>query len=143
MKAVTPYLHFNGKTEEAFNFYKSVFGGEFSTLQRFKDMPSSERVPAKEKNNILHIALPLGKAGILLGSDSPEYMGRKVNFGNNIHLAIDTESEAEAKMLFTKLSEGGKVDMPLKKMFWGALYASFTDKFGVNWMISFTQEQPS
>jgi PhnB protein len=143
MKAISAYLNWNGKTEEAFNFYKSVFGGEFSALQRFKDMPGAEKTPEKEKNWILHIALPLGKAGVLMGSDTPESRGMKVVHGNNVHLMIDAESEQEAERLFMALSAGGKVMMPLQKQFWGALYASLTDKFRVNWMINYGMEQPS
>ncbi len=139
MKAIDPYLNFNNETEEAFLFYKSVFGGEFSSVQRFKDMPGAEKILPHEINKILHIALPLGKGGVLMGSDALESMGRKVVYGNNVHLMIDMESEAEAEKLFKGLSAGGKVQMPLEKTFWGALYASFTDKFGVQWMINYTE----
>jgi PhnB protein len=139
MKSLNPYLNFNGKTEEAFIFYRSVFGGDLASLQRFKDIPGRENIPADVANQIMHIELPIGKVGILMGSDSPESMvGRKINMGNNINLIIEAESEAEAKMLFDKLSAGGKVDQPLQKTFWGAMYASFSDKYGVLWMINYT-----
>ena len=141
MKALNPYLNFSGRTEEAFTFYKSVFGGEFAALQRFKDMPGS-KVAEKEKNQLMHVALPLGKVAMLYGSDAPESMGRKVAMGNNINLMIDAESQAEADKLFRGLSAGGKVDMPLQKTFWGALYGSLVDKYGVHWMINFALEQP-
>ena len=141
MKSIAPYLNFNGKTEEAFNFYKSVFGGEFASLQRFKDMPSQANVSANEKEQILHIALPLGNVGMLMGSDSPESMGMMVNFGNNVHIMIDTESEQEAKRLYAALSAGGKAHMSLQKTFWGALYANFTDRFGVQWMVNYGMTQ--
>jgi PhnB protein len=141
MKSISAYLNWNGKTEEAFNFYKSVFGGEFSALQRFKDMPGDQKIPDKEENMILRIALRLGKAGMLFGSDAPESRGMKVVQGNNVHLMIDAEGEQEAERLFMALSAGGKVMMPLQKMFWGALHASFTDKYGVNWMISYGAAQ--
>jgi PhnB protein len=139
MKAIDPYLNFNHETEEAFLFYKSVFGGEFSSVQRFKDMPGAEKILPHEANKILHIALPLGKGGVLMGSDALESMGRKVVSGNNVHLMIDVVSEAEAEKLFRGLSVGGKVQMALQKTFWGALYASFTDKFGIQWMINYSE----
>lgn len=141
MKAIHPYLNFSGKTEEAFSFYKSVFGGEFSSVQRFKDMPGAEKLRPKEKDQLMHIALPIGKAAILMGSDAPESMGMKVSPGNNVHLMIDAESEAEARRLFETLSAGGKVQMPLQKTFWGALYSNFTDKYGVHWMINYAEQQ--
>jgi PhnB protein len=137
MKSLNPYLTFQGNTEEVFRFYKSVFGGDFSSLQRFKDMPSKDpRISEKELDKILHIALPIGKAGIIYGSDALESHKQNVKMGNNIYIMIEPESETEAEHLFKRLSEGGKVDMPLQKTFWGALYASFSDKFGVNWMLN-------
>ena len=142
MKSISPYLNFKDKTEEAFNFYKSVLGGEFNMMQRFKDMPpGSGDVPDSEKNLILHVSLNLGKGVVIMGSDAPEAHGRSVVFGNNVHISIDAESEEEAERLYKGLSKGGKVDMPLQKMFWGAMYAGFADKYGVHWMINFSLEQ--
>jgi PhnB protein len=144
MKSISPYLNFNGKTEEAFNFYRSVFGGEFTMLQRFKDipdMPGAPKVDNKDKNKILHISLSIGRGIVIMGSDALESHGQKVIFGNSAHISIDAESEAEAERLFKGLSSGGKVTMPLQKMFWGAMYASFSDKFGINWMVNFSLEQ--
>ncbi len=139
MKAIGIYLNFEGKTEEAFTFYKSVFGGEFASLQRYKDMPGSEKVKAADKDKLLHVALPLGKTGVtLMGSDSIEGFGPKLRMGNNVHISITTESEAEVNLIFKGLSAGGKAIMPLQKQFWGDIYSSFEDKFGSNWMVSFT-----
>jgi PhnB protein len=138
MKFINVYLNFGGDTEAAFNLYRSVFGGEFAALQRYKDMPGSEKVKAVDKDKILHIALPLGKtATALMGSDSIEGFGPKLKMGNNAHIMIQAESEEEAKRLFDGLSAGGKAVMPLQKTFWGSLYGSFTDKFGENWMINY------
>lgn len=144
MKSTNPYLNFNGKTEEAFKFYRSVFGGEFSMLQRFREMPEmpgAPKVAEKDKDKLLHVSLTLPNGIVFMGSDALESHGQKVVFGNSTHVMIDAESEAEAEKLFKGLSAGGKVTMPLGKMFWGALYASFTDKYGINWMVNYTYPQ--
>jgi PhnB protein len=144
MKSTNPYLNFNGRTEEAFNFYRSVLGGEFSMFQRFKDMPEmpgAPKVDTRDKNKILHVSLALKNGVVIMGSDALESHGQKVIFGNSMHISIDAESEAEAEKLFKGLSSGGKITMPLQKMFWGALYASFADKYGINWMISYSYEK--
>ena len=138
MKTVNPYLNFPGTAEEAFNFYKSIFGGEFTTLQRFKDTPEGSRASASDANKIMHISLPLGKGNILMATDAVESMGHSVIPGNNFHLTIEAESEAEANKLFSSLSAGGKVTMPMDKTFWGAYFGMVTDKFGVQWMINYT-----
>ena len=140
MKTINPYLNFNGNTEEAFTFYKSIFGGEFSALQRFRDTPESDRVPAGEKDKIMHIALPIGKGVTLMATDALESMGHKVTAGTNFHLSVDAESEAEAQKLFTALSAGGKVTVALEKMFWGAYFGMCNDKFGVQWMVSYDNQ---
>ncbi len=140
MLRINPYLNFNGNTEEAFNFYKSVFGGEFRMLMRFKDTPEAGNIPADARNQIMHVALPLGKNNVLMGTDAPESMGFGLKVGNNVHIAIHTESREEADKLFKGLSAGGKVQMPMADMFWGDYYGSFTDKFGVQWMISFNKQ---
>lgn len=139
MKTINPYLNFPGNTEEAFNFYKSVFGGEFVALQRFKDTPEADRVPANVKDKIMHISLPVGKGNILMGTDAIESMGHKVTGGNNFHLSISADSEDETNKLFNALSAGGKVTTPLAKMFWGAYFGMCTDKFGIQWMVSHDQ----
>jgi PhnB protein len=138
MKTVNPYLNFPGTAEEAFNFYKSVFGGEFTTLQRFKDTPEGARASAADANKIMHISLPLGKENVLMATDAVESMGHSVTPGTNFHLSIETESEAEANKLFGGLSAGGKATMPMAKTFWNAFFGMTTDKFGVQWMISYT-----
>jgi PhnB protein len=136
MKTVNPYLNFPGNAEEAFNFYKSVFGGEFAVVQRFKDTPEADRVPEDLKEKLMHIALPIGKGNVLMATDALESMGHKVTAGTNFHLSISADSEEEASKLFAGLSDGGKVTVPLAKMFWGAYFGMCTDNFGVQWMVS-------
>lgn len=137
MASLHPYLNFPGTTEEAFNFYKSVFGGEFSALQRFKDTPEANRLPAADRDKIMHISLPIGKGVILMATDALESMGQTLMPGNNFYLSLATESEEEANKLFTALSEGGKVSMPLEKAFWGDYFGMLTDKFGIHWMVNY------
>lgn len=141
MATLNPYLNFNGNSEEAFNFYKSIFGGEFAMVQRFKDTPESGKIPAKDQNKIMHIALPIGKGNILMATDALESMGQKLTPGNNFHLSFSADSEAETEKLFKGLSAGGKVVVPLSKQFWGAYFGMCTDKFGVQWMVSFDANQ--
>ena len=141
MATINPYLNFEGNTEEAFNFYKSVFGGEFAMLQRFKDTPEAGKVPANEQDKIMHIALPIGKGNMLMGTDALESMGQKLKHGDNFSIAIGADSEAEAEKLFNGLSAGGKVIMPLEKAFWGAYFGMFTDKFNIQWMVNFDYNQ--
>lgn len=141
MAQINPYLTFNGNCEEAFNFYKSVFGGEFPYIGRFKDMPDSEKMPEAAKNLIMHVSLPISEGHVLMGSDSSEAFGQSTIVGNNISVSINTQSEDEAHKLFNGLSAGGKVTMPLEKTFWGALFGMFTDKFGINWMVNYDYEQ--
>jgi PhnB protein len=141
MAKLNPYLNFQGNTEEAFNFYKSVFGGEFAMIQRFKDTPEASRVPANEKDKIMHIALPIGKGIVLMATDALESMGHKLVTGNNIQLSISADSEAETDKIFNALSTGGNVTVPLAKMFWGAYFGMCTDKFGVQWMVSYDENR--
>ena len=136
MAALNPYLNFNDNTEEAFNFYKSVFGGEFMMIMRFKDSPPEFRGPDHEANKIMHIALPIGKNNILMGSDIPEHYGKAVP-GNNVQISITADSKEEADKLFNGLSAGGKVTMPMSDAFWGSYFGMFNDKFGIGWMISY------
>ena len=142
MTALNPYLNFPGNTEEAFNFYKSVFGGEFMMLQRFKDTPEAGKIPAADAEKIMHIALPIGKGNILMATDALESMGQKLIAGNNFHLSIHAESEEETNKLFDAQSKGGKVTVPLDKMFWGSYFGMLTDKFGVQWMVSYDEKRP-
>jgi PhnB protein len=141
MARVSTYLNFPQNTEEVFNFYKSVFGGEFSGhgIVRFKDISPSEGMPSideNDKNLIMHIELPILGGHILMGTDAPESMGFKVNFGNNVHINLEPDTRVETKKLFDSLSTGGKITMKLEDMFWGAYYGSCTDKFGVQWMFN-------
>lgn len=138
---INPYLNFNGRTEEAFNFYKSIFGGEFRMLQRFKEIPSAEKpMPAAEGERIMHVSLPIGE-NMLMGSDVPEEMSMKLQAGNNVYLSLHAESLEEAERFFKRLSEGGKIEMPLEKMFWGAYFASLVDKFGICWMVNYEEPE--
>jgi PhnB protein len=141
MTSINPYLNFPGNTEEAFNFYKSVFGGEFTSLQRFKDTPEAGRVPDNEKEKIMHIALPIGNGNILMATDALESMGHKLTLGNNIQITINPESKEEGERIFNGLSAGGKVEMPLQDTFWGAYFGMLTDRFGVKWMVNYSNNQ--
>lgn len=141
MVTINPYLNFMGKTEEAFNFYKSVFGGNFATFQRFKDVPGGEKMSEADQEKIMHISLPIGKGNLLMGTDALESMGQSLTAGNNFYLQLTPESEKEADELFNKLSAGGEVTMPLDKAFWGAYFGMFVDKFGIQWMVNFDSNQ--
>jgi PhnB protein len=142
MATINPYLNYRGNAEEAFKFYKSVFGGEFSSVQRFKDTPEADKVSAADRDKIMHIALPIGKGVTLMASDTLDSMGQKLSVGNNFYLSITVESRAEAERVFNGLSKGGKVEMPLQKTFWGDYFGMFADKFGVQWMVSFPESRP-
>lgn len=135
MATINPYLNFNGNCEEAFNFYKSVFGGEFLSLQRFKEVPAEGQLPADEGEWIMHVSLPIGYSTILMGSDRPSSMG-KATPGDNFYISIQTDNDEETNRLFNGLSAGGKVTMPLERVFWGARFGMFVDKFGIQWMIN-------
>lgn len=139
MASVNPYLTFDGKCEEAFNFYKSVFGGEFPFLGRYKEMPptNGQTCPPGEDEKIMHVSLPISKETILMGSDSSESFGHKTVVGNNFSISINADSKEEADKLFNGLSAGGQVTMPMNQTFWGAYFGMFTDKFGVQWMVNF------
>jgi len=137
MAQINPYLNFPGTTEEAFNFYKSVFGGEFAMLQRFGDTPEADKVPAGIRNKIMHVSLPIGKGNVLMATDAVEEMGFKLSQGNNVYICISPDTKDEADRLFNGLSAGGKVNQPLKDQFWGGYYGDFTDKFGVKWMVNY------
>lgn len=141
MARVSTYLNFPRNTEEVFNFYKSVFGGEFGGdgIARFKDIPPAEGMPPiaeNDKNLIMHIELSILGVHHLMGTDAPESMGFKVNFGNNVHINLEPDTRAETKKLFDSLAADGKITMDLQVMFWGAYYGSCTDKFGVQWMFN-------
>lgn len=135
------YLNFQGETEAAFNFYKSVFGGDFSFIKRYSELPDAQ-VSEKEKDYILHVSLPINDFTILMGSDTSEQFcaqnSAPFNKGNNHYISINLESheEDQAQRLFNDLSVNGEIEMALDKTFWGALYGAFTDQFGVKWMVN-------
>ena len=138
MAQINPYIHFNGNAEEAFAFYKSVFGGEFRQISRFKDMPMpGSPISEKEANKIMHIALPIGKSSVLMGSDTPEFMGKQNESENRSKISISAESKAEADKIFKGLSAGGKVEMPIADSPWGSYFGMFRDKYGIEWMVDF------
>ena len=137
MSQINPHINFNGNAEEAFTFYKSVFGGAFSKIMRFKDLSSAEfPVPEKEANKIMHIALPIGK-NILMANDVPEIMGRVNEKENRSKISISAETKEEADQLFNGLSEGGEIEMPIADSPWGSYFGMFRDKFGIEWMVDF------
>ena len=135
MKAINITIIFNGKTEAALNFYKSIFGGDFINFQRMKEMPGAPPMSAEEGEKILHAALPVGNS-VLMGMDMPQGRGT-VNEGNNFMVTLDTSSEEETTKVFNRLSEGGVVTMPLGHQFWGAFFGMVTDQFGIQWMLSY------
>jgi PhnB protein len=137
MARIDPHINFNGNAEEAFNFYKSVFGGEFTKITRFKDIASSEiQIAEHEANKIMYIALPIGK-NVLMGNDVPEHMGRVNENENRSKISISAESREAAEKVFKGLSAGGSVEMPLADSPWGSYFGMFRDKFGIEWMIDF------
>jgi PhnB protein len=141
MATINPYLNFDGSTEEAFNFYKSVFGGDFIALMRWKDAPEADKIPADDREKIMHVSLPIGQGNILMATDACESMGQGLTVGNNFYICIGVETKEEAEKLFNGLSAGGKIEMPLQDMFWGAYFGMFTDKFGIQWMVSYDYNQ--
>ena len=143
MASINPYLIFNGNCEEAFLFYQSVFGGAFPYVGKFKDMPPAEGNPVfseAEGNKIMHVTLPIGDGSILMGSDSNSASGEVV-FGHNVSISINSESKEEADKLFNGLSAGGTVSMPMNQTFWGAYFGMFTDKFRIDWMVNFDENE--
>lgn len=142
MTTVNIYLTFDGNCEEAFNFYKSVFGGEFPYVGRFKDMPADGGKPLDPVfgEKIMHMSLPVSRETMLMGSDVGGEWATSLKPGNNFAISINTDSRAETDRLFNGLSEGGTVTMPLQTTFWGDYFGMWTDKFGINWMISFAEK---
>ena len=140
MAQINPYINFNGNAEEAFTFYKSVFGGEFGTIVRFKDISSAEfPVPEKEANKIMRIVLPIGK-NILIANDVPEILGRVNEDENRSKISITAESKEEADKFFNGLSAGGTVEMPMADSPWGSYFGMLRDKYGIEWTVEFAQE---
>ena len=143
MSTINPHINFNGNAEEAFTFYKSVFGGEFVKMIRFKDIASPEfHVGDSDADKIMHIELPIGE-NVLMGNDVPEYMGRVNENENRSKIAVNAESREEADRLFNGLSAGGQVEMPIAESPWGSYFAMFRDKYGIEWTVDFDpNEQP-
>jgi PhnB protein len=142
MPKINVYLTFKDNCEEAFNFYKSVFGGEFAYLGRFKDMPPTDgkAMNAEQGNRIMHVSLPISQETILMGSDSSDEFGQATVIGNNFSISISADNKGQADTLFKKLSEGGNPFMPMSETFWGSYFGMLNDKFGINWMVSYDQQ---
>ncbi len=137
MALINPHINFNGNAEEAFTFYKSVFGGEFAKIMRFKELAIAEfPVSDNEANKIMHIALPIGK-NMLMANDVPEFMGKTNEHENRSKISISAESREEADKLFNGLSEGGHIEVPIANSPWGSYFGMFRDKYGIEWMVDF------
>ena len=139
MATINPWINFNGNAEEAFTFYKSVFGGEFTKIIRLKDLASSEfPVAEKDENKIMQMTLPIGKSNFLIANDVPEFMGRVSENENRSKISINTDSKEEADKLFSGLSVGGAVEAPIGDSPWGTYFGMFRDKYGIEWIIEFS-----
>ena len=139
MTKLNVYLNFAGNAEEALNFYKSVFGGEFTSVVRFKDMPiEGMNIPKEDENKIMHIGLPISEDDILMASDTLESLGQKLTQGNNVYISVHPDSKTEADRIFNALSAGGLIEMPIADQPWGDYYGHFRDKFGVLWMVNYS-----
>lgn len=135
------YVHFNGQSEAAFTFYKSVFGGDLITARRYGDMAGSEKMNPADRERMMHIALKISPSTTLMGSDLPSAEDHNFRQGNNLHICLQAETEKEADKLFDALSKGGRIEMPMNKTFWGAYFGMIEDKFGIHWMINHTYPQ--
>ena len=141
MTTINTYLTFNGNCEEAFNFYKSVFGGEFRHIGKFSDMPTDPNckpMPEEELNRVMHVSFPIGNT-VLMGSDTGGEWASSFKQGTNFSVSINTDSQKEADRLFSELSNNGQVIMPMNKTFWDSYFGMFTDQFGIQWMVSFDE----
>ncbi len=139
MATINPHINFNGNAEEAFTFYKSVFGGEFTKIIRFKELASTEfKIAEKEENKIMHIALPIGKHNMLMANDVPEFMGKTNENENRSKIAISAESKEEADKLFKGLSAGGSIEVPMADGMFGSYFGMFRDKYGIEWMVDYS-----
>jgi len=138
--SLSTYLHFNGNCREAFEFYRAAFGGEFLVLQTFGEGPDDMQIPDDERNNVMHVSLPVGTS-VLMGSDVPTTFGQPAPADSNVSISYAAQSREETDALFAKLSDGGTVTMPLQDMFWGDYFGACIDKFGVNWMFSCEEPQ--
>jgi PhnB protein len=136
MTTINPWINFNGNAEEALNFYRSVFGGEFTKIVRFKDIASAEMPVSKDdENKIMYIALPIGNGNVLIANDVPEFLGKVSENENRSKIAVSVESKEEAERLLSGLSAGGQVEMPLSASPWGTNFAMFRDRYGIEWII--------
>ena len=143
MPTINIYLTFNGKCEEAFTFYQSVFGGEFNSVNRFGEMPAEaggDEIPQDQKNRIMHIGLPISEETILMGSDTGGEWAAGFKQGNNFSIYVTASSKKEADRIFDELSKNGEITMPIEDTFWGDYFGSLTDQFGINWMIGFNDQ---
>jgi PhnB protein len=141
MASINPHIHFNGNAEDAFTFYKSVFGGNFARVARFKDLSGTEHTIAEnEANKIMHIALPIGKSSVLMGSDTPEFMGKHNENETRSKISIAAETKEEADKIFNGLSAGADIEMPLADSPWGSYFGMLRDKYGIEWMVNFDPE---
>jgi PhnB protein len=139
MTKLHTYLNFAGNTEEAFNFYRSVFGGEFTSLVRFKEFPmEGVNIPKEDEDKVMHVALPIGEGNVLMATDTLQSLGQQLVQGNNVYISVDPSGKEEADRLFNALSDGGEVEMPIADQAWGDYYGSFKDKFGVMWMVNYS-----
>ena len=138
MTRLHTYLNFAGNAEEAFNFYRSVFGGEFSSLVRFRDVPiEGVTIPEEDQDKIMHIALPIGEDDTLMASDTLPSLGQELVQGNNVYVSVNPASKEEADRAFNALSEGAEIEMPIAEQVWGDYYGSLRDRFGVQWMVNY------
>jgi PhnB protein len=139
MAKINPHIHFNGNTEEAFEFYRSVFGGVYKRIVRYKDLPGMENVfSEKESNKIMHISLAIGSSSIITGSDVPEVLGKVNENENRSKITVTAESKEEADSIFTGLSLGGEIEFAMDASPWGSYFGALRDKYGIEWMIEFT-----
>ena len=139
MTRLHTYLNFAGNAEDAFNFYRSVFGSKLSSVVRFKDFPmEGVSIPEEDQEKIMHIALPIGEGNVLMASDTLRSLGQELMQGNNVYISVHPESKEEADRIFTGLSEGAEIEMPIADQAWGGYYGSLKDKFGVMWMVNYS-----
>jgi PhnB protein len=145
MTKLNIYLTFNGNCEEAFNFYKSIFGGQFLSISKFKDMPPDPKfiIAESDKEKLMHVSLPISKHSVLMGSDSSGNFSDHFNQGNNFSISIQADSKKEANSFFDTLSQNGKITMPMANTFWGSYFGMCIDKYDIQWMVSFGEENPS
>jgi PhnB protein len=142
MATINPYINFNGNAEEAFNFYKSVFGGEFTNITRFKEMPTNPEAPIAEDemDKLMHIALPIG-GNVLMANDVPKFMGQVNENENRSKISVNCDSREEADRIFNGLSAGGAVEVPMNDSPWGSYFGMFRDKYGIEWMVDFNEKE--